>query len=164
MRFYPNISRKDIQYMQLCISMANIFSTCAKKKYAAVLIDELGHIVGMGYNGGPKSSTHCQDGGCPRYLQNSESGSNYDNCIAIHAEVNAIIHSNYSSKPKKIYVNGPPCFSCAKIIVNSTIEEVYYLSDSSYKNWENIKKFFTDNLVKTIAINTVINLDGIGDI
>ena len=153
MRFYPDISRKDMQYMQLCIEASKIFSTCAKRKYAAVLVDQLDHIVGIGYNGGPRGSVHCEDGGCPRYIENSENGSNYDNCIAIHAEVNAMIHSNYSSNPKKIYVNGPPCFSCAKVIVNSTITEVYYLYDSSYKNWDSVKKFLYDNKVNPIRID-----------
>jgi len=77
------ISRKDIQYMKLCVQAAEIFSTCAKKKYACVLIDQNGHIVGMGYNGGPSGFAHCEDGGCPRFIENSVSGTNYDNCIAV---------------------------------------------------------------------------------
>lgn len=153
MRFYPDISRKDIQYMQLCIETSKIFSTCGKRKYAAVLIDGDDHIVGIGYNGGPRGSVHCEDGGCPRYIEDSPNGSNYDNCIAIHAEVNAIIHSNYSSKPKKIYVNGPPCFSCAKIIVNSTIKHVYYISDESYSNWNKVKNFFIENSINLIKVD-----------
>ena len=71
----------------------------------------------------------------------SASGSSYDNCIAIHAEANALLHSDYSSKPVKIYVNGPPCFTCAKLIANSTIKEVFYISDSSYNDWPKVKDF-----------------------
>lgn len=127
--------------MQLCKQMASIFSTCAKKNYAAVIVDDHGHIVGVGYNGGPSGFAHCKDGGCPRYLQNSPSGSNYDNCIAVHAEANALLHSDYSSRAQKIYVNGPPCFSCAKLIANSTIKEVVYLKDSDYNDWGNVQSF-----------------------
>lgn len=154
MRFYPNVSRKDIQYMQLCIQSARIFSTCAKRKYAAVLVDEYDHIVGMGYNGGPRGSVHCEDGGCPRLMENSPSGSNYDNCIAVHAEANALLHSDYSSRAKKIYVNGPPCYSCAKLLVNSTIHTVYYLPDNSYKQWKEIKSFLRKNYIEVIEVNS----------
>lgn len=147
------ITRKNRQYMELCKSMASIFSTCGKKKYAAVLIDDYGHIVGVGYNGGPSGHAHCEDGGCPRFLQNSPSGSNYDNCIAVHAEANALLHSDYSAKPTKIYVNGPPCFSCAKLIANSTIKDVYYLEDTSYNDWSKVNKFLLDCNVNTWKVD-----------
>lgn len=132
---------KNIQYMKMCQSIAGIFSTCAKKQYAAVLIDANNHVVGVGYNGGPSGFTHCKDGGCPRLKENSEAGSNYDNCIAIHAEQNALLHCDYSSSPRKMFVNGPPCFTCAKMIANSTVKDVYYLSNFEYKDWHNINNF-----------------------
>jgi len=147
------LPRKNYQYIQMCRSMAHIFSTCGKKKYCAVLLDDFGHVVGIGYNGGPSGSVHCEDGGCPRYLENSPSGSDYDNCIAIHAEANAFLHSDYSSRPSSIYVNGPPCFSCAKLIANSTVKNVYYISDQSYSDWDKVEKFLIEcgiNLVEVV--------------
>lgn len=138
---HKDLSRKDRQYLQLCIESAKIFSTCSKRKYAAVLVDQKGHIVGMGYNGGPSGFTHCEDGGCPRLLDNSPNGTNYDNCIAVHAEANALIHSDYSSSAYKLYVNGPPCFSCAKLIANSTIKHVYCLEDIAYQQWDKVRSF-----------------------
>jgi dCMP deaminase len=146
--------RKNKQYMQMCIATANIFSTCGKKKYAAVLVDKNDHIVGIGYNGGPRGFQHCEDGGCPRFQEMSDSGSIYDNCIAVHAEANALLHSDYSSQAYRIYINGPPCFSCAKLIANSTVEQVYYIGDSSYKDWENINSF----LYKANVLNYEIEI------
>jgi dCMP deaminase len=147
------ISRKDEQYMELCSSISKIFSTCAKRKYAAILVDEYGHIVGVGYNGGPSGVTHCDQGGCPRLTEGSENGSIYDNCIAIHAEANALLHSDYSSRAKKMYINGPPCFSCAKLIANSTVDTVYCLSDQSYKEWPKVKKFLSECSVEVLEAN-----------
>lgn len=146
------ITKKDLQYIKLCFSAAEIFSTCGKKQYASVLVDKHGHIVGFGYNGGPKNHIHCVDGGCPRFLENSESGSIYDNCISVHAEQNAIIHCDYSSEPKTIYVNGPPCFNCAKIICNTTIEKVVCVVDNSYKDWPRIKTHFNNSHIKVVEI------------
>jgi dCMP deaminase len=144
-----NINRKNKQYMQLCFETARIFSTCGKKKYAAVLVDDNGHIVGIGYNGGPSGFAHCEDGGCPRFQEMSESGSSYDNCIAVHAEANALLHSDYSSNPSRLYINGPPCFSCAKLIANSTIKQVFYIEDESYREWEKVNTFLVNANIKT---------------
>ena len=136
-------TKKDIQYKRLCIESSKIFSTCSKRKYCAVILDDNGHIVGFGYNGGPSGFTHCDEGGCPRAINNSLNGSAYDDCIAIHAEQNAIIHCDYSSRPHKIYVNGPPCFTCAKLIANTTIKEIYYIEDSNYSDWDKIESFLS---------------------
>lgn len=138
--------------MKLCLSAATIFSTCGKKKYAAVLVDKNGHVVGMGYNGGPKNTLHCEDGGCPRLKEDSPSGSVYDNCIAIHAEQNAFLHCNYISEPYSLYVNGPPCYTCAKLIVNSTVQNLYYIRDNNYLNWESVESFLLSNNIITQEI------------
>lgn len=147
------VSRKDKQFMQMCLDHAKLFSTCGKKKYTAVLVDKHGHIVGVGYNGGPKGFQHCEDGGCPRHVENSESGSNYDDCIAVHAEQNAFLHSDYSSNPIKIYVNGPPCFTCAKLIANSTVKTIYYIKDKTYNQWQEIKAFLNKAGIETVMVD-----------
>lgn len=146
------VSRKDIQYMKLCVEIASIFSTCSKRQYGSILVDSLGHVVGMGYNGGPSGFAHCVDGACPRALEGSPNGSSYDNCFAVHAEANALLHSNYSSSASKLYVNGPPCFSCAKLIANSTIKKVYYKSDDSYVMWNEIEAFLNKAGVETYKV------------
>ena len=135
------------------MASAHIFSTCGKRQYAAVLTDESNHVLGMGYNGGPPGAKHCKDGGCPRFLANSPSGSNYDNCIAVHAEQNAFLHSDYTSKPTKLYVNGMPCFTCAKLIVNSTVKHVFCFEDSSYQDYEETLNFFTNHGVTVSFLN-----------
>jgi len=151
---FMNVTKKDRQFIELCSAASKIFSTCAKKQYAAILVDNLNHIVGFGYNGGPSNHDHCNEGGCPIYNENSENGSSYDNCIAIHAEANAIIHSDYSSNAERLYVNGPPCFSCAKLIANSKIKKVYYITDPNYTyiNWNQIKSFLQKSNVETIEV------------
>lgn len=138
--------------MSVCVQYAKTFSTCGKKKYAAILVDENGHVVGIGYNGGPKGFLHCEDGGCPRLEQNSASGSSYDNCIAVHAEQNAFLHSDYSSNAVKLYVNGPPCFTCAKLIANSTVKKLFYIRDESYKNWYDVEQFLTKVGIELIEL------------
>lgn len=120
---------KDLKYLMWAVTGAELFSTCGKGKYMAIIVDVHGHVVGIGYNGGPKGWLHCEDGGCPRLTQGSPSGSSYDNCIAIHAEANALLHADYTQYRGggTIYVNGLSCFGCAKLIANSGLSKVGYV-------------------------------------
>ncbi len=152
-------SHKDIQFLRFCVAGSSIFSTCGKRQYMAILADDDYMVLGLGYNGGPKGSKHCKDGGCPRLEEQSPSGSNYDNCISIHAEQNAFLHSDHSSRPTKLFVNGPPCFTCAKLIVNSTVNKVCYVRDESYVEWANIARFLNENGVATLGFSNASSKD-----
>jgi dCMP deaminase len=100
----------------------------------AIIVDVEGYIAGVGYNGAPPGHTHCTDGGCPRLTANSAPGSNYDNCVSVHAEINALINcaSGTQKRGGTIYVNGEPCYQCAKAIVSARIKRVVYISDPLY--------------------------------
>jgi dCMP deaminase len=79
---------------------------------------------------------HCDEGGCPRVVNAVPSGTPYDYgpglCVAIHAEANALLHSDFTGRAGgTLYVNGPPCFGCAKLIANSGVERCVYLVDES---------------------------------
>lgn len=146
-------TNKDCKWMKLAVFGAETFSTCAKRQYMAIILDPQGKVLGLGYNGGPSGYTHCIDGGCPRLTEGSASGSVYDNCIAAHAEANALLHSDWSQRVNaSIYVNGPPCFTCAKLITLSGISKVFFLGDSSYADFANVAQFLNDNNVETIEI------------
>jgi dCMP deaminase len=122
-------TRKDLRYMRHAIEGAELFSTCSKAKHMALLVDRRGVVVGQGYNGGPSGMEHCIDGGCPRALNNTPSGSGYGDCIAIHAEANALLHSDYSARRDgcTLYITGSPCFDCAKLIANACVKRVVYV-------------------------------------
>ena len=58
-----------------------------------------------------------------------------------HAEMNAILNYRGSKKDledAKIYVDLFPCNECAKIIIQSGIKEVIYLSDKYFNSENNI--------------------------
>lgn len=137
------LTRKDLQYIRWAVDGATLFSTCGKRQYMALIVDTQGHLIGTGYNGSPKGMMHCTDGGCPRLIDQSPSGSTYDNCISIHAEQNALLHSDYTARREggALYVNGPPCFTCAKLIANSGIRKVVYVRDSSYGDFARVEEF-----------------------
>lgn len=144
---------KDVKYLKLAQCGAKIFSTCDSKQYMAIIADTEGHVVGIGYNGSPKGMDHCNQGACPRLHSNKDRGSNYNDCIAIHAEQNALLHSDYTAirRGGTLYVNGPPCFTCAKLISNSGITRIVYLEDKDYVQWPKVQAFLMMSGVTCVA-------------
>jgi len=86
-----------------------------KKKVGCVVTDEkMERVLGMGYNAGAKGQSderESMDSGCSNL---------------IHAEVNALIKTDYSIPNKKVFLTLSPCRVCAKMLVNAGISEVYY--------------------------------------
>ena len=56
----------------------------------------------------------------------------------VHAEPNAILNSTSNLKGSTLYVTLFPCNECAKIIIQSGIKEVVYLSDKYADSDNNI--------------------------
>ena len=117
-------------------------STCLRRRYGAVIVKD-NVIVSTGYNGAPRGSTNCIDRGlCKRKELNIPSGERYELCEAVHAEQNAIINgSPERMKDATIYIagfeednsaaEGRPCLLCKRMILNSRIQQVVYLSRES---------------------------------
>lgn len=131
---------KDHKYLALCEHGAQLFSTCAKRQYFAVVLDQTGRIVGTGYNGAPSGAVHCVDGGCPRLGDASPSGTTYDNCVSNHAEANALMYSDFTARQGgTIVVNGTPCWGCAKLIAGSGLARLVCFYDHTYADWPRIR-------------------------
>ena len=125
----PVVSRKDQKYLAWAAAGAGIFSTCAKASYMAIVVDRYGIVVGTGYNGAPPGQRHCTDGGCPRGQDHEGRGGSYANCVAVHAEANALLRvSRQDCDGATLYVTGMPCWECSKLIVGSGVRRVVFLS------------------------------------
>jgi dCMP deaminase len=137
-----NPTAKDKAWMDICYYSAAKLSTCGKRQYCSVILAADGSVAGMGYNGAPPGMQHCIDGGCPRFQEGSVPGSNYDNCVSIHAEENAIIRSSPERRAGgTLLVNGTPCFGCAKKICNSGVARAVVVDDPSYPMGSESYKF-----------------------
>mgnify|MGYP000078052525 CR=1 FL=1 len=106
-------------------------SNCVKRKVAAVVtIDR--RLISTGYNGTPRGTRNCNEGGCPRCNQLAIGGTRLDECLCSHAEENAITQAAYHGvalKGATIYSTFSPCLQCTKMIINSGIVEVVYQSE-----------------------------------
>ncbi|GEB50393.1 deoxycytidylate deaminase [Streptomyces cacaoi] len=118
-------------YMRIAEAVAQ-GSTCSRSKVGAVLVapDELS--VAFGYNGSPAGEPHCIDGACPRgqltYEQLPPGGGNgYVNCIAVHAEANAVLRADtHTKKDGSLYVTREPCHGCERLIKGAGVSDVHW--------------------------------------
>lgn len=92
-------------------------------------------IVGIGYNGFPNG---CSDEVLP-WDREADGWLLTKYPYVCHAEMNAIMNKNSETlKGCKMYVALFPCNECAKLIIQSGIKEVVYLSDK-YHDADNMK-------------------------
>jgi dCMP deaminase len=97
----------------------------------AVIVDSNKCIIGIGYNGFPRG---CSDDDLP-WARRAENSLHTKYLYVVHAEVNAIL--NKKSKDctgATLYVDLFPCNACAKVIIQSGIKEVVYLSDTYHNS------------------------------
>ncbi|MAE93658.1 MAG: hypothetical protein CL910_03260 [Deltaproteobacteria bacterium] len=106
-------------------------SNCVKRKVAAVLtIDR--RVIATGYNGTPRGTTNCNEGGCPRCNNFGPGGSDLGECLCSHAEENAITQSAYHGvrvRGATLYTTFCPCLMCTKMIINAGIGEVVFSAE-----------------------------------
>jgi dCMP deaminase len=91
----------------------------------ACIVDSENKIVGIGYNGFPMN---CSDEELP-WARHAKNVNDTKYPYVVHAEVNAVLNSTKKLTGARIYVALFPCNECAKVIIQSGIKEVVYLSD-----------------------------------
>ncbi|XP_039264812.1 deoxycytidylate deaminase-like [Styela clava] len=101
----------------------------------ACIVNDEKKIVGIGYNGMPNG---CDDDILPwRRKANSILDTKYP--YVCHAELNAILNKNSASvQGCTIYVALFPCNECAKLVIQSGIKKVIYMSDKHHEKEEMI--------------------------
>ena len=90
----------------------------------ACIVNPAKKIVGIGYNGFPIG---IDDDAFPWGKDGEYVDTKYP--YVVHAEPNAILNATSSLKDCTIYVTLFPCCECAKLIIQSGIKEIVYISD-----------------------------------
>ena len=132
-------TRKRLDYIlwdDYFMAVATLSSYRSKDPHhatGACIVDKSNRIIGTGYNGFPYG---CSDDILP--WNDSKSSTSSDptpwlhtkNPFMVHAEVNAILNKCASDcSGSRLYVPYFPCNECAKVIVQSRIEEVVYVHE-----------------------------------
>jgi dCMP deaminase len=132
-------------------------ATCSRRKHGAIIVRDR-RIVSTGYNGGPSGFPHCDEGACPRADSSAPQGHDYESCIAIHAEANALLFSSPEERDgASLYCTGAPCFGCAKLIANSGVSEVV-AAGGRYDGWDDVRDFLRQ---ANVRVRVLDGLDGL---
>ncbi len=140
------------EYFMKNAALVSERSTCLRHHVGAIIVKDK-RIITTGYNGAAKGVKDCLELGCLRDELGIPSGTRHEICRAIHAEQNAIIQGAFhgiSVKGGTLYCTHTPCMICAKMIVNSGIEEVVSYHD--YPD-EEARKFLGEADVKLRKIS-----------
>lgn len=115
----------------MSVAMLSAFrSKDPNKQVGACIVDpKRQRIVGIGYNGFPWG---CSDEVLP-WARKAPSILDTKNPYVCHAEMNAIFNKNSSSlEGCRIYTTLFPCNECTKMIIQSRLSDVVYLSDEKH--------------------------------
>ena len=112
------------QYFMGVASLSALRSKDPNTKVGACIVNPKRRIVGIGYNGLPFG---CDDSIYPWEREGDFLNTKYP--YVVHAEPNAILNSNSSLEDCTLYVTLFPCNECAKLIIQSGIKEIVFLSD-----------------------------------
>lgn len=95
-----------------------------KTQVGACIVSPENKIVGIGYNGFPKGIS---DDVFPWKDQGDFLETKYP--YVVHAEANAILNASQNLKDCKLFVTLFPCNECTKLIIQSGIKELIYVSN-----------------------------------
>lgn len=135
---------KSLYYYNIAKAVA-ARSTCMRRRYGAVIVKN-DEIIATGYNGSARGEENCCDKGiCWREEHNIPHGEQYEKCVAVHAEQNAIISASrremigadmylygceWNKKESKwVEIEAEPCLICERMIKNAGISCVISMKD-----------------------------------
>ena len=125
---------KDEYYLSIAAAVSKR-STCLRRQYGAVIIKN-DEIISTGYNGAARGEPNCCDTGeCWCEAHNIPHGEQYEKCVAVHAEQNAIISAaRRDTIGSVLYLAGfdangelaspMPCAIWSRFIKNAVIIEI----------------------------------------
>lgn len=125
------------EYFMSIAEMAAKRSTCLSEAKGAVIVIA-NKIVATGYSGAPRGIKNCKFDYCfcrKRSLGYGH-GEGHNECLAVHAESNAILSAaslGIMIENGEIYCTHFPCEECAKLIINSGIKKIYYKNEYDSK-------------------------------
>lgn len=122
----------------------SVRGTCLRRKFGAVIVKD-DKVVSTGYVGAPTGRANCSDiGTCFRMEHNIPSGTMYEKCRSVHAEMNAIIKASpeelegsvlylYGEENNgDITKNADCCAMCKRMIINAGIRIVVIKTEDGY--------------------------------
>lgn len=118
-----NRPTKDEYFLSMA-KLAGSRSSCLSRKVGCILVDKNNVVLATGYNGPPSGFTHCAETGCLR--SKAQSGDDLANCMAIHAERNALMFCSDIFKIERAYTTVSPCLGCLVMLMNTSCKHLIF--------------------------------------
>ena len=132
-------------------------ATCDRGRTGCVLVKNKS-IISTGYVGAPAGCKSCDDIGHEMHTVIHEDGVQSRHCIRTsHNEENAIAQAariGVSTEGSTLYCMMTPCYTCAKLIINSGIKRV--VAEKDYHAGARSKEIFKEAGVKYELLNKVL--------
>ena len=116
-------TKRTMVWMRVAKEIATM-STCPRRAVGCVILSDLGHVLATGFNGVPSGMTSCFDDDCGAPL--SPTRDSLDKCIAVHAEMNALMQLRSPREATVIVTTSSPCKHCMKMLLNTEIRFIAY--------------------------------------
>lgn len=137
------------EYFMSIAELVGSRATCSRGRSGCVIVRDK-RILVTGYVGSPAGLPHCDDVGHEMHKVIDDDGKEHEHCVrTAHAEQNAIAQAaklGVSIDGATLYCHMTPCYTCAKLVINSGIKKVIALKDYHASN--RTKKIFEQSGVK----------------
>jgi len=143
------------EYFLKLVIMVGSRGTCDRGRSGCVIVKDK-RILATGYVGSPIGIEHCDDVGHEMHTVIHEDGRESRHCIRTsHAEQNAIANAarfGTALDGATLYCQMTPCYTCAKMIINSGIKRVVVNND--YHAGDRSKEIFFQSGVEYVLTNS----------
>jgi len=142
------------EYFLQIVDMVGSRGTCDRGRSGAILVKDK-RILATGYVGSPIGIAHCDEVGHEMHTLTRENGVVSRHCLRTsHAELNVIANAarfGVAIDGATLYCKMVPCYTCAKVIINTGIKRVVSFRD--YHVTEQSKIVFKKAKIKLDIIN-----------
>jgi dCMP deaminase len=142
------------EYFMKMTEMAGSRGTCDRGRSGCVITKDK-RIISTGYVGSPIDTMHCDEAGHEMHTVTHPDGSQSRHCIrTTHAEQNAICQAarvGIALEGATLYCKMTPCYTCAKMIINSGIKRV--VCENDYHAGKRSKEIFAESGVQFKLLN-----------
>lgn len=122
----------DLTWMSVAEKLAER-SRCESRGVGAVIVTDDNRPVAVGYNGPPRGLDFPIYSTCGSWCsrrQNNDQTTSYDNCVTVHAEINALMFADRRDYDGgTLYVTSSICWDCGKAVANSGIARIVCMID-----------------------------------
>lgn len=141
------------EYFLKLVDSVRTRGTCDRGRSGCVIAKN-NRILSTGYVGSPIGTVHCDDAGHEMHTVIHEDGSKTQHCIrTAHNEQNAIANAarfGVALDGATIYCHMTPCYTCAKMIINSGIKRVVCTKD--YHDGVRSREIFKESGVEYVLV------------